>query len=156
MTNHSSESKDPQIWPCGQNFPRKICKSCWCWLHPQESGQEVFKGPGGVAASLTLLGPILGVKPAELFEMAVDHEVFWVLLGLLPAPNTLVQALTNVINEGKNYAIFHLLWLIFVEHSVLIGVIPCQMNQKNKKSTHHLIFSRNLTSRELFMLIPKT
>jgi len=37
-----------------------------------------------VTTSEILLGPRLGVEPAELSEIAVDHEVFQVLLGLLP------------------------------------------------------------------------
>jgi len=54
------------------------------WVHPQESGPEVIQGLGGVTTFPTLLGLVLGVNPAKLSEIAVDREVFQVLLGLLP------------------------------------------------------------------------
>ena len=52
------------------------------WLNQRKIGWEVIQGLGRVTTPLTLLR--LGVEPEELSEIAVDHEVFQVLLGLLP------------------------------------------------------------------------
>jgi len=51
------------------------------WLSPRESGPEVFQVRWSGYTS-DLAGSRLGVEPAELFEIAVDREVFQVLLGL--------------------------------------------------------------------------
>jgi len=58
----------------------KDWRSKSCWLLPQKSGPEVIQGQGGMITSVTQLG----MEPAELSEIAVHHEVFQVLLGLLP------------------------------------------------------------------------
>ena len=73
------------VRPCVQNAPGKngdICPLGYS-LHPRQSGPEIVQETGGVTASPTLLGPF-GMEPAELSAIAVDREVFRVLLGLLP------------------------------------------------------------------------
>ena len=49
-------------------------------LHPQESGLTFVQGPGLYLRPWSRLG----VEPAVLSEIAVDRDVFRVLLGLLP------------------------------------------------------------------------
>jgi len=49
------------VRPCVHNVPEKNSKlsPSGYSLHPQESGPKFVQGPGGVTASLTLLGTVL-------------------------------------------------------------------------------------------------
>jgi len=44
-----------------------------------------------MTTSLTLVGPIFGVEPEELAEIAVDHEVFRLFLGMLSPQLSLME-----------------------------------------------------------------
>ena len=66
--------------------PRKDWKGMACWLHPRESVPEVVQVPGGV--EWLYLRPCLvlswsGASRATVSEIAVDRELFRVLVGLL-------------------------------------------------------------------------
>jgi len=68
------------VRPCVQNVPGKIdeVRPSGYSLHPQESGPEVFQGPGGIWHDYIsdLAWYRLGVESAELSEIAVDREAF--------------------------------------------------------------------------------
>ena len=85
---HRSEIRKAMlVRSCIQNVPGKngeLIPSGYS-LHPLESGPEFVQGSGGELLYISdLAWSRLGVEPAELSEIAVDREVFPVILGLLP------------------------------------------------------------------------
>ena len=70
ILNHFSELRDPSY------DGSAMCLDCpridwWgksCWLHPQESGQEVIQGASGATTSPNLLGPVCPLAHAENFR----------------------------------------------------------------------------------------
>ena len=88
MSNHFFESRDTSYVssPWVQNIPGKNAELTppGNRLHPSESGPKFVQGSGGMATSLTLLGPILVWSQQNwLVDIAVEREVLRVLLGLL-------------------------------------------------------------------------
>ena len=63
--------------------PTKIWRGKVNCLNPRKSGSDVIQGLGGVTTSDRVWSR-LGVEPEALSEIAVDRDVFQVLLGLLP------------------------------------------------------------------------
>jgi len=70
------------VRPCVQNAPRKLAI--------QVLAKSMGKRPRGLPGprwgdyTSDLAWSRLSVEPAELSEIAFDHEIFQVLLGLLP------------------------------------------------------------------------
>jgi len=91
MSRHFySESKDPSYVGLTRRpeCPREDWRGKSCWLHTRESGPEVRPRTRWRDYIFDFTWPSLGVEPAELSAVAVDHEVFRVLLGLLtPRPS---------------------------------------------------------------------
>jgi len=63
--------------------PTKVWRGKVNCLNPRKSGSDVIQGLGGVTTSDRVWSR-LGVEPEALSEIAVDRDVFQVLLGLLP------------------------------------------------------------------------
>jgi len=56
-----------------------------CYPNPQDIGPEVDQGPGDTIVPPAFFGSVInGVEPAEVCKIAVDREIFRILLELLP------------------------------------------------------------------------
>jgi len=74
------------VEPCIQNFPGKIGElSPSSYSTPTGKQPRVRPWTRWSNYNSVLAWSRLGVEPAELSEIAVDREVFGVLLGLLPS-----------------------------------------------------------------------
>ena len=64
----------------------RMSRKCWaghfCWLDLRNSNAETDQGIYGINASPTCLGWALVMKPAELSDVAVKHELFRDIQGL--------------------------------------------------------------------------
>ena len=77
--------------PCVQNSPTKDWRGKSSWLNPRKKRFRGHPRPRCSDYISDLAWSRLGVEPAELSEIAVDREVFYVLLGLLPPPPSLEE-----------------------------------------------------------------
>jgi len=73
-------------------YPECPTEDWWgkpCWLNPRDSNPDVVQGWSNCISDLAYSRR--GVKQAELSEIAVDREVFQVLLWMLPLQPSLEE-----------------------------------------------------------------
>jgi len=90
MSSNFSETRDPSYSildrPCVQNAPGRNGELSRFGLQSTPTGKRAKVCPRTTWRGyiFDLVWSRLGVGPAELSEIAVDREVFWVLIRLLP------------------------------------------------------------------------
>ena len=94
---------------------RKYWQRKTCWQRSWEKSPELDQGPGWRDYMFDLAYSPLGVKPAELSEIAANCEVFRVLIELMtPRPTPEEDRVRNWMNElfsNKSLMLMHCIWL---------------------------------------------
>ena len=72
------------VRPCVPECPVKDRRGESCWLNPRESVSYVAQGPSGVAASLTLLGPVLVWRQQDYQRLLLTVRNFKSSCGCCP------------------------------------------------------------------------
>jgi len=106
MSSHFAKEIDLSyvltMWP---ESTRKDCLGKSCWLHPWRIGPRGKPRPRTVQMARLHLRPYLvpsWLEPVKLSEMAVDREVFQVLVGMLPLGGKSGMKMNEEENEWRN------------------------------------------------------
>jgi len=110
-TSPNSETTTTLVRPCIQNAHKRLVRQV---LLAKSTGKQPRSRPKPRWSVCTsdLAWSRLGVEPAELWEIAVDREVFWVLLGLVLVRPSL----------DKKWAWKWMKWITFTLFSLSTGV----------------------------------
>ena len=132
MSRHSSETRDPSyvssaMWP---ECPRKDWRSKSFGLQSTPTGKRPRGGQRTRWSNCIsdLAWYRLGVKPAELSEIAVDREVLCVLLMLLPLAILPKGNPGNKMNEWVcrptlKFSIYEIVFTLFAKSECIIQII---------------------------------